>query len=106
MTDEEPSKSLMIFGRDVGQIPCFRSSFLYGICGGMTVGALTFLRTSRPQFSTHVGFGSFVLGTFGYWFVCRYQWSKTKFEYQQLKAAMKQQARYEGTDLEKKLQDA
>ncbi|XP_030370462.1 cytochrome c oxidase assembly protein COX20, mitochondrial [Scaptodrosophila lebanonensis] len=100
---EEPSKSFIIFGRDIAQIPCFRNSFLYGISGGIGIGLLTFLGTSRPHFSTHVGFGSFFCGTIVYWFGCRYQWSVRRFEQRQLQEAMRQQAMYEGTETEREL---
>ncbi|KAH8402577.1 hypothetical protein KR215_001717, partial [Drosophila sulfurigaster] len=118
-------QSFFIFGRDVSQIPCFRNSFLYGISGGMGIGVLTFLGTSRPHLATHVGFGSFFCGTIVYWMACRlvlgnklfsfgtiicyfvivyrYQWSLRRFEQQQLREAMRRQAQYEGTDVEREL---
>ncbi|XP_053953010.1 cytochrome c oxidase assembly protein COX20, mitochondrial [Anastrepha ludens] len=101
--EEVPRRQLNVFGRDVSQIPCFRNSFLYGISGGIAVGLGTFLGTSRTRLSTHVGFSSFFIGTLGYWLVCRYQWSKRRFEYQQLKEAMLLQGLHEGTDLERKI---
>lgn len=61
-----------LFGRDISQIPCFRNSFLYGIGGGIGIGLLTFLGTSRTTFSTHVGFGTFFCGTIAYWSWCRW----------------------------------
>ncbi|EDW59308.1 cytochrome c oxidase assembly protein COX20, mitochondrial [Drosophila virilis] len=100
---EEPSKSFFIFGRDVAQIPCFRNSFLYGISGGIGVGVLAFLGTSRPHLATHIGFGSFFCGTMVYWMACRYQWSVRRFEQQQLREAMRRQALYEGTTVERDL---
>ncbi|CAD6993938.1 cytochrome c oxidase protein 20 homolog [Ceratitis capitata] len=104
MPEEElPKRELKVFGRDVSQIPCFRNSFLYGIGGGVALGIATFLGTSRTRLSTHVGFGTFFTGTFTYWIVCRYQWSKTRFEYQQLKEAMRKQALHEGTEVERQL---
>ncbi|XP_011205277.2 cytochrome c oxidase assembly protein COX20, mitochondrial [Bactrocera dorsalis] len=104
MVEEEPTRrELKVFGRDVSQIPCFRNSYLYGIGGGVAVGIATFLGTSRTRLSTHVGFGTFFTSTLGYWLVCRYQWSKKRFEYQQLKEAMRKQGLYEGTDLERQL---
>lgn len=64
-------QGLMLFGRDVSKIPCFRNSFLYGIGGGFAGGLLTFLFTSRPQLSTHSAMGVFMAVTFGYWGQCR-----------------------------------
>ncbi|XP_036323537.1 cytochrome c oxidase assembly protein COX20, mitochondrial isoform X1 [Rhagoletis pomonella] len=105
--EEVPRRQLHVFGRDVSQIPCFRNSFLYGIGGGVAIGVATFLGTSRTRLSTHVGFGCFFTGTLTYWLVCRYQWSKKRFEYQQLQEAMRKQSIYEGTDLERQiLEDA
>ncbi|XP_068153063.1 cytochrome c oxidase assembly protein COX20, mitochondrial [Drosophila tropicalis] len=100
---EDQSKSFIIFGRDVAKIPCFRNSFLYGISGGIGIGLLTFLGTSRTHLSTHVGFGSFFCGTIAYWMTCRYQWSARRFEQQQLREAMRRQAMYEGTEKEREL---
>lgn len=65
-------QSFFIFGRDVAQIPCFRNSFLYGISGGIGVGVLAFLGTSRPHLATHIGFGTFFCGTMVYWMACRW----------------------------------
>ncbi|XP_052867300.1 cytochrome c oxidase assembly protein COX20, mitochondrial [Anopheles cruzii] len=100
---DPPKRSSTIFGRDISMIPCFRSSFLYGISFGIGVGFLAFLKTSRPQLSTHIGFGTFMATTIGYWFPCRYAWSKQKFDMAQLQEALKQQALYEGTEKEREL---
>lgn len=35
---DEERKHLLLFGRDVSEIPCFRNSFLYGIGGGVGTG--------------------------------------------------------------------
>ncbi|XP_055375625.1 cytochrome c oxidase assembly protein COX20, mitochondrial [Condylostylus longicornis] len=103
--DNDERKGLIIFGRDVQQIPCFRNSFLYGISGGIGVGILTFLGTSRAKLATHVGFSTFFCSTLIYWFTCRYNWSKQRFHYNKLQAAMKQHALYEGTEKEKEMQN-
>lgn len=55
----------------MSEIPCFRNSYLYGLSGGIGIGLLTFMGTSRSMFSMHVGFSSFVVGTMSYWFWCR-----------------------------------
>lgn len=117
-------QSLVIFGRDVSQIPCFRNSFLYGIGSGIGGGLLTFLFTSRPSVSLHSCMGIYTVVTLAYWTQCRliavnfemisrwilkllpfsrYNWSKTKFEYSQMKKGMQQHAMYEGTELEKEV---
>uniref|UniRef100_A0A1A9X1B9 Cytochrome c oxidase assembly protein COX20, mitochondrial n=1 Tax=Glossina brevipalpis TaxID=37001 RepID=A0A1A9X1B9_9MUSC len=101
--EDEPKKGLVLFGRDISEIPCFRNSFLYGISGGIGAGLLTFLSTSRTTFSTHIGFGTFFFGTIVYWSWCRYQWSMHRFEYAKLQEALRNKALYEGTDVERKL---
>jgi cytochrome c oxidase assembly protein subunit 20 len=95
----------MLFGRNIAEIPCFRSSFLYGGGGGIAAGFLSFLMTSRPQFSCHIAMGTFVTTVFAYWTQCRYNYSQEKFFYRQLQPLMKQQAIYEGTNLEKEVQE-
>uniref|UniRef100_A0A336MEV2 Cytochrome c oxidase assembly protein COX20, mitochondrial n=1 Tax=Culicoides sonorensis TaxID=179676 RepID=A0A336MEV2_CULSO len=101
--EEQPHRHLYIFGRDVSEIPCFRSSFLYGISSGIAIGFLTFMKTSRPAFSSNVGMGSFIAITLGYWFPCRYQYSKDQFEYRKLQALMRDASIYEGTALEREV---
>lgn len=96
--DDTQKKSPIIFGRDITTIPCFRSSFLYGIGSGLAGGLTYFLFTSNTRWATHVGFTSFVIVTMSYWVHCRWQWSKQKFTHSQLQAVMKKQAMYEGTD--------
>lgn len=65
-------QGIVLFGKDLSQIPCFRNSFLYGISIGIGVGFLAFLKTSRPQLSSHIGFGSFCGTVLCYWFPCRW----------------------------------
>ncbi|XP_059473960.1 cytochrome c oxidase assembly protein COX20, mitochondrial [Neocloeon triangulifer] len=77
--DDSEKKSLYLFGRDVSQIPCFRSSFLYGIGTGFAGGLVYFMSTSRASRATHVGFASFFFSTFIYWGVCRYNYAVSKF---------------------------
>ncbi|EDS42572.1 lethal 87Df [Culex quinquefasciatus] len=101
--DSPPARSLTLFGRDLSQMPCFRNSFLYGISLGMAVGFLAFMKTSRPQMSTHIGFGTFVGTTLCYWFPCRYNWSKQQREADMLQHLMQQQAMYEGSAKEREL---
>jgi len=88
---------LMLFGTDVGSIPCFRNSFLYGIGGGIGAGIVHFAVSSRVQNATKFGFWSYVGITVVYWCQCRYDYTMTKFQYTQLKYAMRESARKEGT---------
>ncbi|XP_055540006.1 cytochrome c oxidase assembly protein COX20, mitochondrial [Wyeomyia smithii] len=103
LPDPGSERRVMLFGRDLSQIPCFRSSFLYGISIGMATSFAAFMRTSRPQLSTHIGFGTFMGTTLCYWFTCRYKWSKQETDVALLQKLMQQQAMYEGTEKEREL---
>nr|CAD7402871.1 unnamed protein product [Timema poppensis] len=108
--EEETKRKLILFGRDVSEIPCFRNSYLYGISSGIGMGLTYFMFTSKVRMATHVGFGSFLGITMIYWIHCRYKYSLNKFNMGQLQAAMKKKAMYEGTEraerIEKNLKDA
>ena len=95
-------QKLILLGRDVGSIPCFRNSFLYGLVGGFMVGISTFAFTSKIRKSTTVGFYSYVGITLAYWIHCRWEYSNTKFQYVQLQHALKMQSMYEGTNKDMK----
>uniref|UniRef100_A0A182JAI6 Cytochrome c oxidase assembly protein COX20, mitochondrial n=1 Tax=Anopheles atroparvus TaxID=41427 RepID=A0A182JAI6_ANOAO len=56
------------------------------------------------RLSTHIGFGTFMATTVGYWIPCRYNWSKQKFDMAQMQRALQQQAIFEGTDKERELE--
>ncbi|XP_065075734.1 cytochrome c oxidase assembly protein COX20, mitochondrial [Ochlerotatus camptorhynchus] len=101
--DSPSERGFVLFGKDLSQIPCFRNSFLYGISIGIGVGFLAFMKTSRPQLSSHIGFGTFFGTTLCYWFPCRYKWKKDFKEAEVLQHMMQQQAMYEGTDKEREL---
>lgn len=94
----------MLFGRDVSKIPCFRESFLYGIATGVGGGLVTFLKTSKPMLAQHVGVGTFTISTLVYWSYCRMNWSKQRFDAQILQDALKDKIMYEGTSVEKELE--
>ncbi|XP_066260502.1 cytochrome c oxidase assembly protein COX20, mitochondrial [Euwallacea similis] len=96
---EKPSDAgLILFGRDVSQIPCFRNSFLYGTLGGLGFGLAHFMFTSKVLKSTNYSVYAFSMITIGYWIRCRYQYSKTKFEMMRLQKALEQHIIYEGTE--------
>lgn len=61
----------MLFGRNVGEIPCFRESFLNGILGGTAIGIGTFMRTSKPRQACNMAMASYTLITMAYWTYCR-----------------------------------
>ncbi|XP_063630177.1 cytochrome c oxidase assembly protein COX20, mitochondrial [Cydia splendana] len=102
--DPEEKPGLMIMGRDVSKIPCFRESFLYGIASGVGMGLASFIKTSKPMLSQHVGVGTFAMSTLLYWSYCRYQWSKQRFDAQLLQDALKDKIMYEGTAVERELE--
>ncbi|ENN74980.1 hypothetical protein HUJ04_000053 [Dendroctonus ponderosae] len=98
MSEEEPrSKSLIIFGRDVSQIPCFRNSFLYGTLGGIGFGLAHFLFTSKVAKSVNYSVYAFSLVTVGFWMQCRLEYSKTKFEMMRLQQQLQERALFEGS---------
>lgn len=87
-------------------MPCFRNSFVYGISSGLGCGLVTFMSTSRPLLAMHYTMAGFTCVTLGYWFTCRYQFSKSKFELAQMQRAMRERAILEGTDLEQQILNA
>uniref|UniRef100_A0A6P7GMF5 Cytochrome c oxidase assembly protein COX20, mitochondrial n=1 Tax=Diabrotica virgifera virgifera TaxID=50390 RepID=A0A6P7GMF5_DIAVI len=89
--------SLIIFGRDVSKIPCFRNSLLYGIGGGLFCGLFRFMFTSHTLKSVNFSVYSFSFITLGYWIQCRYNYSKTKFEMMRLQEMLQNHAILEGT---------
>jgi cytochrome c oxidase assembly protein subunit 20 len=90
-------RKLFLMGTDVGSIPCFRNSFLYGITSGFVAGIGHFAVTSRVKQATSFGFWSYIGVTFSYWCYCRYAYSATKMQYERLKYAMQQSVTLEGT---------
>ncbi|OXU28583.1 hypothetical protein TSAR_004795 [Trichomalopsis sarcophagae] len=99
MTDNEET-GFRIFGRNVLKIPCFRDSFLYSISSYFGVGLLTFLVTSKPKLSSHVGFASYIVVTLGYYTNCRINYTNQKFQMAQIQEAMHRAAIMEGTENE------
>ncbi|XP_050304556.1 cytochrome c oxidase assembly protein COX20, mitochondrial [Anthonomus grandis grandis] len=97
---EKPDKSLMIYGRDVSQIPCFRNSFLYGTLGGLGLGLVHFMFTSKVPKSVNYSVYSFSVITMGYWMVCRYNYSKLKFELTRTQELLRDRIATEGTEQE------
>lgn len=91
-------QELIIFGRDVSKVPCFRSSFLYGITGGLALGLVHFLFTSKSLKAVNFSVYSFSLITIGYWVQCRYYYATTKFEMLKLKEIMRKRALTEGSE--------
>ncbi|XP_014218861.1 cytochrome c oxidase protein 20 homolog [Copidosoma floridanum] len=95
-----------MFGRNPMEVPCFRTTFFYSISSYIGVGLLTFLFTSKPALSSHVGMGSFVAVTLGYYSFCRYQFAYQKFNSEKLQELLHKAAVMEGVEEENKLQEA
>ncbi|RGB25242.1 hypothetical protein C1646_772013 [Rhizophagus diaphanus] len=59
--------------KNIGKIPCARKSFLYGIGGGTTIGALRFLQKGSVLSASNWAVGSFCMISIGTWEYCRYK---------------------------------
>ncbi|XP_054263542.1 cytochrome c oxidase assembly protein COX20, mitochondrial [Macrosteles quadrilineatus] len=99
--NDETDNRIMLFGRDVSTIPCFRNSWLYGISSGIGSGLLYFLFTSKPKVATHFGFTSTMIVTGAYWVICRYQYEKQVEELKKIKDYVEKRVLIEGTEMEK-----
>ncbi|GJQ13523.1 hypothetical protein GpartN1_g5314.t1 [Galdieria partita] len=56
------------------KIPCFRQTMLYGLTGGLVLGALRFYRTRNPWKTTDVAvFGTLLFSSVS-WVLCRYEY--------------------------------
>lgn len=78
--ENDESKAVMLFGRDIRKIPCFKNSMLYGIYSGLAAGLTTFMFTSRVHLSTGMTLGSFMGVSMVYWCFCRYDHVMKKHE--------------------------
>ncbi|KAI4479321.1 hypothetical protein M0804_011106 [Polistes exclamans] len=95
---EEDRKEIILFGRNILEIPCFRNSFLYGISSGVGGGLLGFLFTSRPKFAMHCAMGTYFNVTIIYWFYCRYNRARDEFNAARMQEIFQRAATMEGTD--------
>ncbi|EFN75290.1 Protein FAM36A [Harpegnathos saltator] len=80
--DTEPddkSKAVMLLGRDIRKVTCFKNSVLFGIYSGVAAGLVTFLFTSRVRLATNVAMGSYMGVSLSYWCFCRYTFVKNKY---------------------------
>nr|XP_056709322.1 cytochrome c oxidase assembly protein COX20, mitochondrial [Euleptes europaea] len=97
----DPKKSFQLLGiLEVGTIPCFRESVLYGSLGALTLGLGHFLATSRVRRSCHFGAGGFIMTTLGCWFYCRYNNAKLRIQQRIIQEGMKNRIMFEGTQFE------
>ncbi|KYQ51042.1 Protein FAM36A [Trachymyrmex zeteki] len=92
LDEEDESKAVMLFGRDIRKIPCFKHSMLFGIYSGLAAGLGTFMFTSRVKLSTNVALGSYMGVTVVYWFYCRYNYTMEKHEMQNLQNIIRQKS--------------
>jgi len=99
--DEASERKLVIFGKDLSAVPCWRNSWLYGISGGLGSGLVYFLFTSKIRAATNVGFTSIMAITGAYWCVCRYQYEKQARELEKLREYIEKRVLIEGTEMEK-----
>ncbi|XP_011869856.1 PREDICTED: cytochrome c oxidase protein 20 homolog [Vollenhovia emeryi] len=88
--EDDQSKAVVLFGRDIRKIPCFKQSMLYGIYGGVAAGLATFMFTSRARLSTNVAMGSYMSVVLVYWCCCRYNYVVQKNALQDLQTIVRQ----------------
>ncbi|ORZ38250.1 hypothetical protein BCR44DRAFT_34060 [Catenaria anguillulae PL171] len=62
--------------KNIGQVPCARNSFLYGIGSGVGAGALRFAFKGHVLSASNWAVATFCLVSAGSWEVCRYQMKK------------------------------
>merc|ERR1712007_147537 len=95
-TSEEAPKSLK---QKISEIPCYRSSLLNGVGGGLAVGLAHFMLSSNPRRSANIGFASYLGITVLAFAVCRYRWSSSHVDEVMIKRALNQKILSEGTPL-------
>ncbi|XP_020282965.1 cytochrome c oxidase protein 20 homolog [Pseudomyrmex gracilis] len=76
----DTNKPVMLFGRDIRTIPCFKHSMLYGIYSGLAAGLVTFMATSRPMLATRMAVGSWMSVATVHMIWCRYTYTVQKYE--------------------------
>lgn len=90
--EDDQSKAVMLFGRDIRRIPCFKQSMLSGIYGGIAAGLVTFMFTSRAKLATNVALGSYMGVVVTYWCYCRYNYVVEKYALQDLQNCLRQKS--------------
>ncbi|KAM0729095.1 Cytochrome c oxidase assembly protein COX20, mitochondrial [Formica fusca] len=90
--ENDRSKAVMLFGRDISKIPCFKMSMLYGIYGGFATGLATFMFTSRVKLSTNMTLGSYMGISVVYWCFCRYDHVMQKYAMDDIKHLLRQKS--------------
>ncbi|KAG7208415.1 hypothetical protein KM043_014647 [Ampulex compressa] len=59
MEQNSNNMEFYMFGKNFWKVPCMRNSLLYGISGGIGVGLLSFLLTSKAKQATKHMFGGY-----------------------------------------------
>ncbi|KAI9592794.1 hypothetical protein BDF19DRAFT_450132 [Syncephalis fuscata] len=59
--------------RNIGKVPCARDSLLYGIGGGIAVGAGRFITSRKALTASNWAVGAFALISIGCWEWCHFQ---------------------------------
>ncbi|KAI8049194.1 hypothetical protein BDF22DRAFT_193206 [Syncephalis plumigaleata] len=59
--------------RNIGKVPCGRDSLLYGIGGGLAVGAGRFIVKRKAMTASNWAVGAFAIISIGCWEWCNYQ---------------------------------
>lgn len=98
--DGEQKKGFVFLGKDISKIPCFRTSLLTGIGGGVIAGLGYFMFTSRVKRAADVAILSYVTVTAGRWVHCRHQFEQAKEKEKIFKKAIQERLLVEGTDLD------
>ncbi|CAB4379102.1 hypothetical protein RhiirA1_462521 [Rhizophagus irregularis] len=93
--------------KNIGKIPCARKSFLYGIGGGTTIGALRFLQKGSVLSASNWAVGSFCMISIGTWEYCRIkrqlQNDKLKIVVEQINELNRKKAQAKATEKAKQV---
>jgi cytochrome c oxidase assembly protein subunit 20 len=98
MVDELNSKQQLRI-EHLLRTPCYRSSLLFGIGGGIGSGLLFFLFTSKIRLASHVGVVSYAGISVAAWSYCRYQMAEADRKQREYRVAIQQKLLIEGTEL-------
>jgi len=87
---DDKTKPLMLFGKDIKKIPCFRNSMLYGAYSAVGFGVIAFMFTSCPIRSTQYALASCTAVSLIYSCFCRYDHVRQKYAVNDLRAMLEQ----------------
>lgn len=101
---DDPEEKISMTQR-FGSIPCFRSSMLTGISGGIVSGLVYFMFTSRVKKASDVMMGGFCTISLGSFWWCRRQFFAERESELKLHRAVNARILMEGTDIEKEFKE-